>query len=867
MGAIVFISSAPEDSGHRDVLEKHLASVARAGDVDLWHSGRIAPGEALAAARSKLDEAALILLLISADYLASANCHAEMLRALKRADAGLAQIVPILLRPTLADRSALDGRAMLPSDGRPVTTWTSPDDAWLNVSRGILKLLAPEQARTFPNVERISRLQRKRLNDEAIVLLAKLEDAIVRKRRIDEAGVATGEVDAEIIRYKNQLRGLGQIQQGYLIAGRYTLLQLLGRGGFSTVWEAEDRVERTRVAIKVLHPDLADDLTRTTRFIRGAKVMKKLSHPAIVRILNVLEEEGGYYCIVMEMMTGGDLLHAVIDRRVRREQVIPIVLRIGDALVATHARGYVHRDIKPANILLDAHGAPRLTDFDLVRGGDSVGGTRTGPMGTYGFAAPEVLDRPQVADARADIYGLAMTTLFCLHGSRRPETVFHNPEQLLSKLKSPEIEAVLRKATRKERDRRYSTMQKFCDALRAAHAAAEERKRLSEADEESSEGPDVDEPPGPPLFSEPPPAFEPLLASEPAPPLLPDPPSEPEAPPLPPAPPAPSKRARAWARRAVLALLLFTGVTLLVAGMAVVLHIGLFAPGSPGGPLSPAPKCPEGMVPVRGGTFEMGTAETEKVRQNDERLHEVNLSPFCIDRLEVTVAEFRTCVGQPASGEPCAAEMPSTVESCAGGNVPMKWDSWCNGAAKDREDHPMNCVDWKSAERYCRHAGKRLPTEAEWEYAARGATARLYPWGNEPPGPVWLNGCGQECRDMFAAAGSKNWPILYPEQVRDPWPSTAPVGSTPADSSAFDVLDMGGNVAEWVADWYSKEYPEARSNPIRTQPPTDEPPERVQRGYHWLGEDAQYARAAFRWAEPQNARCVTVGFRCAADPL
>ena len=164
--------------------------------------------------------------------------------------------------------------------------------------------------------------------------------------------------------------------------------------------------------------------------------------------------------------------------------------------------------------------------------------------------------------------------------------------------------------------------------------------------------------------------------------------------------------------------------------------------------------------------------------------HEVYLDAYAMDTFEVTVGDYTKCVE--------AGLCEIAPEECVGG-----WPS----------DAPVICVDWEDAVAYCEFRGKRLPTEAEWEKAARGDTNNLFPWGNEPP----------TCEvAMFGLKGE--------DGMMTPWCGTdtpQPVGSKPKDRSPYGIYDMGGSVYEWLADWYDFEYYKVspRDNPTG---PTDE---------------------------------------------
>src|SRR5262249_22800181 len=153
---------------------------------------------------------------------------------------------------------------------------------------------------------------------------------------------------------RGRLREGGQLQAGDALGeGRYLLVKTVGRGGFAVVWEAYDCTEQQRVAIKGLHANLAGDLQRRERLFPGANAMRKLEHPAVVRVLQSEGKDGGFYYFVMEFVMGVNLREAVLAQRLKRNAILPLILRIGDALALAHARGMIHRDIKPANVLLD----------------------------------------------------------------------------------------------------------------------------------------------------------------------------------------------------------------------------------------------------------------------------------------------------------------------------------------------------------------------------------------------------------------------------------------------------------------------------------------------------------------------------------
>jgi formylglycine-generating enzyme required for sulfatase activity len=246
----------------------------------------------------------------------------------------------------------------------------------------------------------------------------------------------------------------------------------------------------------------------------------------------------------------------------------------------------------------------------------------------------------------------------------------------------------------------------------------------------------------------------------------------------------------------------------------------------------PTMPCPQGFVRIPAGTFLMGSAPGDG--ETDEHpAHAVTVPSFCMERLEVTVAEYEAC-------------MLAGVCTATGA------DSQCNmnpGKRPSRSNHPVNCVDFSQAMTFCAYIGARLPTEPEWEYAARGVDGRKYPWGNTPPGPQLLNACGAEC-SVYAAnlATPETKMAMYPGS--DGYAETSPVGSYPRGASPFGILDIAGNVYEWTSSPYCT-YPQHNCSSQY----------RVYRGAGWYTEKT--AAVTTRNGNLLTDKSVVVGIRCA----
>ena len=244
------------------------------------------------------------------------------------------------------------------------------------------------------------------------------------------------------------------------------------------------------------------------------------------------------------------------------------------------------------------------------------------------------------------------------------------------------------------------------------------------------------------------------------------------------------------------------------------------------------------MLRIPGGSFQMG----ETWVANAQPVHEVKVEPFEMDVTEVTVEAFRACVDSGA----CKAYDTANWKGITEANR-RKFGAECNWGKSDRDKHPINCVDWDQATAHCKWAGKRLPTEEEWEYAARGTEGRKYPWGSTEPSAKLVNACGLECVARAKRVQSGPGKPLYDED--DGWETTARVGSYSAGATPLGLLDMVGNVEEWTASGYSENYSKVRSTS-----------QRVIRGDSF--SSAAGPSTISRFGRDTGDRVYNVGFRC-----
>jgi len=635
---------------------------------------------------------------------------------------------------------------------------------------------------------------------------------------------------------------------GQILDGRYRIEDIVGQGGMGVVYRATHIHIDAPVAIKVLNHALVSNKSAIERFRREAKAAGRFNHPNAVQVTDfgVANEDTVY--LVMELVEGKSLRELLREKSpFEVGRAVNLMTQVCSAVDAAHESGVIHRDLKPDNIIVrnvEAVEEVKVLDFGIAKlkqregmVGNFVTLTEAGAiLGTPSYMSPEQCHGHEL-DTHSDIYSLGVITyeMLCgqppFDGDTAAEIIAKHLRDEPDPLRSlrpellPALDQTVLRALSKDPLLRQRSANEFgqdlLDGLRehgyetialGLQATAE----LKPARKTAGTGRETNDRQGRMTVASGTGAPRAIVGGA----------SSPVAGASSPAAGASSPVAGASlpvtsdgvpSRRLPLAL----AAALALVVIALVVYL-LWLRGQEsrnnrsGGETSGAP---EGMQLIPGGKFMMGRNDGEE----DERpAHEVEVGSFYLDKYEVTRQQYKKFTDD--TGRP----------------APRNWAN--NGALSPGERLlPVTFVTWQDAADYAKWAGKRLPTEEEWEYAARGgAKGNLYPWGNQ-----WVDG--------YANVGQ---------------PRLEPGGSFESDLNPFGIYDMAGNVSEWVLNYYSR------------YGASSEEKYRVYRGGNFTAEPNE-SFATYRWYDfpspptdsvrekdknEYNLKVFpVVGFRCAKD--
>jgi formylglycine-generating enzyme required for sulfatase activity/serine/threonine protein kinase len=607
--------------------------------------------------------------------------------------------------------------------------------------------------------------------------------------------------------------------------GPYEVTGELGRGGAGAVYRVRTPDGRD-AALKLLH---RFDAVAFAAFERERRLLGSLGEEeGFVGLLDAgVSAEGPY--LVMPLVPGGTLRERLQKRPLAVEETLALGVALATALGKAHERGIVHRDVKPENVLFSAWGRPLLADLGLAKHFDrglpgasqSASLTRDGALkGTAGYMAPEQLEDASSVGPPCDVFALGAVLYECLAG--RPAFPGESALEVFAQVQAGAIDPI----------RRPGVPRWLEQTIRGALARSPEARFADGA------------------------SFARAL------------------------------RQRTSPRRSPVPLVV--GVTVGAAALALFLIVGrpaspaapppVTAPPPNAAPATPAPsglppglrasgravsaadsnevplllfRLPDGseieMVSVPAGDFLMGTDEVDSnANERPRHVHAVERA-YWIGRNDVSWGQYLAF---------CKAT------SREGPSKPVWWDE----LGVEWPHHPVVNVSWSEARAYCDWAKLDLPTEAEWEKAARGTDGRKYPWGNAwdpvsrcnfadascPLDRIDMGG-GEKASEYFA---KMNW--VWDHEHSDGYPYTSPAGSFPHGASPVGALDMAGNVWNWCED---RDDPNAYARYARgDRAPPAEGSVRVIRGGCFTSA-GWHCRSTYRGRGGQEDRTPYLGFR------
>jgi serine/threonine protein kinase len=671
--------------------------------------------------------------------------------------------------------------------------------------------------------------------------------------------------------------------------GAYTIEGLIGQGGMGVVYRGRHRsapmAERQggSVAIKLMHAHFARKPGFQERFEREASLGLKLDHPGIVKVHDLIVD-GGNLALVMEEIQGRELAEIIGQETgpIPWVRAWPLFRQLLDAMGHAHDGGVVHRDLKPENILVGGDGRLKVLDFGIAK--DLEGGnTKTGTgMGTINYMAPEQYTDAKFVDHRADIYALGMTLYEMLAGRLPWDHATTDFEVLNRKVQGhlppptdyypdipDEVVTAMNRALAVDRDERWNSTAEFAEALEGKIAAGS-----------SWNQPQPAATPQPPAVSPPP------VATPQPPAVSPPPAATPQPPAVSPPPVAEPQRSGALAREQSIAAApppttspssgkVIVIAILLVAGVvsALIAYLALSSGTTQEGDTTAAPLLDMVLVRANTGetTFQMGSPPGSRSRDKDEGWQQVRVSrPFEMSATEVTQAQYREVMGyNPVETRRRQwGSNPKPEKSCSlyglGNNMPVHCISWYEavqfanalsareGLSPAYEIINSEVVRWNSLA-----AGYRLPTEVEWEFAARarGKNGETYQ-GNS-------NNASSLCRianvsNPSTRSADARWGKRGDLGCEDGNPTLAPVASR---APVAGLYDMTGNLWEWVWDGYRSHASRPLTGVDASVAPTPGG-KVVLRGATWHGPASDY-RLGNRYSQSPHNHSYFVGFRVA----
>jgi serine/threonine protein kinase len=628
---------------------------------------------------------------------------------------------------------------------------------------------------------------------------------------------------------------LGESLIGATIDGKYQIQHLIGRGGMGAVYRARRLLIGDFVAIKILHKEQVADTQAVERFRREAQAAARLKHPNAVTIYDFGVSNDGLIYLVMEIVDGENL-RTIIQQQgpLTPSATSEIIGQVCDALDESHRQNIVHRDLKPDNIVVSyvTNGLRvKVLDFGIAKMRDlsAAAGNLTqvgAVMGTPHYMSPEQCLGEEL-DGRSDIYSVGIVLYEMLSGMvpfnspASTAVVIQHVTQPPPPLRSinasipATVETAVHHALQKKREDRPQTAGALAQELRASLSGAQQASPQGYTNTNQSR----------PLAGTPADGSAPTMQFQ-TPAWV----GHLETPTgQPPATPVGQRflqsgmsmqAASVSQGKANRNLAKIIGAVLLLAialGAAWWFMKGNKSGAKESKETVAAPTditVPPGMVYVAGGEFFMGSDDGPI---SERPKHRVSVNPFMIDLYEVTCAEYKKFI------------------AATGRQAPQDWSNsqYPIGAARQ----PVAGVTWDDANTYAAWAGKRLPTEEEWEYAARGTDSLRYPWGNE-----WKEGYANVDSSAIGHASD--------------------VGIHSSGVSPCGAFDMVGNVWEWTASRYEA-YPGGQI--------TDQKPGElrvIRGGCYESSKDTATTTIRLGWparSVEANTNYKQTGFRCAKD--